>query len=222
MADTLEDLSIVDPGPPTLEPLRNVAGVGGPLRSPRDRWRGPPPDRRNSEIILPLPDRTQSDPSPGPATDGMRRSFTASLFDQPGGGGRTRPGVPGVSKDDMDTGDGSGGGGVGASDAGNVALGGPGLGSVGAGDRWGGGGGGWRSAAGDVAGFHMASAAFRQQSPWPQHLQTGPADDGADAQVEAKEAARRGSHVSVGTLPLTSSESIGDREGGVFFSAGEP
>ncbi|CAM9296525.1 unnamed protein product, partial [Sphacelaria rigidula] len=129
VADTLEDLSIVDPGPPTLEPLRNVAG--GPLRSPRDRWRGVLPDRRNSEIILPLPDRTQPEPSPGPATDGMRRSFTASLFDQPGGG-RTRPGVPGISKDDMDTGDGSGGsgnvGGINTGDSGNATLGGQGVG----------------------------------------------------------------------------------------------
>lgn len=210
VADTLEDLSIVDPGPPTLEPLRVLAG--GPLRSPRDRWRGGLPERRNSEIILPLPDRTQPDPSPGPATDGVRRSFTASLFDQPGG--RIRPGVQGMSKDDMDTADGCGASVMGPGDASNGSL--TGSGEVGGpGDRWG--GGMWRSAAGDVVGFQVASAGYRQ-NPWPQHMQTGTADDGADAQVEAKET-RRGSHMSVGTLPLTSAESMGDREEGVFFSA---
>lgn len=64
------------------------------------------------------------------------------------------------------------------------------------------------------------SAQYRQQQQaWPQHMQTGSGgNDHADSHVEAKEA-RRGSHVSVGTLPLTSTESNGDRDGGVFFSA---
>ncbi|CAM9732468.1 unnamed protein product, partial [Scytosiphon promiscuus] len=83
VADTLEDLSIVDPIPPTLEPLRTFPPASAPLRSPIDRWRGGFPERRNSEIILPLPDRTQLDPGPGPASDSRRRSFTASLFEPP-------------------------------------------------------------------------------------------------------------------------------------------
>lgn len=50
-------------------------------------------------------------------------------------------------------------------------------------------------------------------------MQTGSGGgDHADAHVEEKET-RRNSHMSVGTMPLTSTESLGDREGGVFFSA---
>lgn len=229
VGDTLEDLSIVDPGPPTLEPLRVLAG--GPLRSPRDRWRGGLPERRNSEIILPLPDRTQPDPSPGPATDSRRRSFTASLFDQPEGRAR-----PGVSRDDMDTtdateaaaggfgpdggpGGGTGGGTNGALTATNEAgtrAGGGGNGGGGAEQasaRWG--GGVWNSTTGEV-GFQVTPG-YRPNA-LSQHMQTGAGDAGTDANVEAKET-RRGSHMSVGTLPLTSAESMGDREGGVFFSA---
>lgn len=217
VADTLEDLSIVDPGPPTLEPLR-VFPAGGPLRSPRDRWRGGPPERRNSEIILPLPDRTQPDPSPGPSTDSRRRSFTASLFDQPQG----RPRPAGTRDDSMDTAaDGSEGSpavGITSGGSGGALVGGAGEGGEVGAQRWG--GGVWGSATGEAGAFQVMPAGYRQQA-WPQHMQTGSGgDDHADAHVEAKET-RRGSHMSVGTMPLTSSESLGDREGGVFFS-GEP
>lgn len=95
-----------------------------------------------------------------------------------------------------------------------------------AGSRWG--SGVWSAGAGAGAGagvgeggtFQAMSAGYRQQQGWPQQIQTGSGtDEHADAtHVEAKET-RRGSHMSVGTLPLTSSESLGDGEGGVFFSA---
>ena len=262
VADTLEDLSIVDPGPPTLEPLR-VFPAAGPLRSPRDRWRGGLPERRNSEIILPLPDRTQPDPAPGPSSDGRRRSFTASLFDQQPPGSQPRPRPAGGREESMEVAEGgagvvaaaAGGGGAGGAEGGaagagavGVAGGGPGPGpgpvpgtgangalasgegSDVAGSRWGSGvwsaGAAAGAGAGDGGGFQtMPPAGYRQQQGWPQHIQTGGgggaggADDQADAtHVEAKET-RRGSHMSVGTLPLTSSESLGDGEGGVFFSA---
>lgn len=74
----------------------------------------------------------------------------------------------------------------------------------------------WNSAPGEGGAFQVMSAGYRQQA-WPQNMQPGSGDDHADSHVEAKET-RRGSHMSVGTMPLTSSESLGDREGSVFFS----
>lgn len=213
VADTLEDLSIVDPIPPTLEPLRTLPPAAGPLRSPRDRWRGGFPERRSSEIILPLPSRTQPDPGPGPASDGRRRSFTASLFDQPA----ERVRAAGSREEVVDIKDevggrlsGGGGDGAGANGA-AVANAGEG------GDRWGAGG-AW-NAAGEGA-FQVGAAEARRQG-WPHQVQAGDDHEGGSGHVEMKES-RRGSHVSVGTLPLTSSESLGDREGSsssVFFSA---
>ncbi|CBJ29373.1 EsV-1-7 [Ectocarpus siliculosus] len=216
VADTLEDLSIVDPIPPTLEPLRTLPPVAAPLRSPRDRWRAGFLERRNnSEIILPLPDRTQPDPAPGPASDVRRRSFTASLFERqdqmnikdegvarPGERGGGGPGGPGS---------GDGGGGGGSANGAMIAAG------AGEGDRWG--AGMWSSPGEGV--FQATSAGARQQG-WPHQMQNGRTGDeggGGGGHAEAK-ATRRGSHHSVGTMPLTSSESLGDGDGGsVFFSA---
>ncbi|CAM9732540.1 unnamed protein product [Scytosiphon promiscuus] len=86
------------------------------------------------------------------------------------------------------------------------------------GDRW---GTEIWSSAGEGGAFQVASAGARRQG-WPHQMQTGPEGDdhGGGGHVEAKEA-RRGSHHSVGTMPLTSSESLGDGEGSssVFFSA---
>lgn len=216
VADTLEDLSIVDPIPPTLEPLRTLLPAAGPLRSPRDRHRGGAGwflERRNSEIILPLPDRTQQDPGPGPASDGRRRSFTASLFEQPADRQRAAAGNredPMEIKDEIGGRLSDGGGGGGGA---NGAM----MGSAGEDDRWG--AGMWSSAGGGEG-----AAEARQQQGWPHQMQPGPSGDdheGGDGHVEMKES-RRGSHHSVGTLPLTSSESMGGVESnssGVFFSA---
>ncbi|CAN0053080.1 unnamed protein product, partial [Discosporangium mesarthrocarpum] len=74
--DTLEDLSILDPKPPTLERLKFF--LDSP-RSPRSRSHRAALERRRSDIILPIPH--QRDPSPGSRSEG-RPSFTASLFDQ--------------------------------------------------------------------------------------------------------------------------------------------
>lgn len=216
VADTLEDLSIVDPIPPTLEPLRTFLPAAGPLRSPRDRHRGGGGgflERRNSEIILPLPDRTQQDPGPGPASDGRRRSFTASLFEQPA----DRLRASGNREDAMDIKDEIGrrlGGGAAA--APNGAM----MANAGEDDRgW---GAGMWSSEGEGA-FQVGAAEARQQQGWPHQMQPGPPGDDheGDGHVEMKES-RRGSHHSVGTLPLTSSESMGGVESsssGVFFSA---
>lgn len=215
VADTLEDLSIVDPGPPTLEPLR-VFPTPGPLRSPRERWRGGLPERRNSEIILPLPDRTQPDPGPGPVSDSRRRSFTASLFEQPG----ARQTAVDAKGDTMDTPGGSEGtpAGVTSASAGGVIVGNGAEGADIGGGRWE--SGLWNSSTPGEGGgdFSVMSTGYRQQ-PWAQQMPTssGGVDQG-DAHVEEKET-RRNSHMSVGTMPLTSTESLGDREGGVFFSA---
>lgn len=223
VADTLEDLSIVDPIPPTLEPLRTLPPVAAPLRSPRDRWRAGFLERRNnSDIILPLPDRTQPDPAPGPASDVRRRSFTASLFERQDqmdikDEGIARPSVPGGSPG----GPGSGGGGGGSGGSGGGSANGAMIpASAGEGDRWG--AGMWSSPGEGV--FQATSAGARQQG-WPHQMQNGRTGDesggggGGGGHAEAK-ATRRGSHHSVGTMPLTSSESLGDGDGGsVFFSA---
>ena len=224
VADTLEDLSIVDPSPPTLEPLRTFLPAATPLRSPRDRHRGGGGsggggflERRNSEIILPLPDRTQQDPGPGPASDGRRRSFTASLFDQPGNDRLRAAG--GNREDAMDIkdeiGGRLGGGSCGGSGGGgsNGAM----MGNAGEDERWG----MWGS--GGEGAFQVGAAEARQQQGWPHQMQPGPPGDdhAGDGHVEMKES-RRGSHHSVGTLPLTSSESMGGVESsssGVFFSS---
>ena len=212
VADTLEDLSIVDPVPPTLEPLR-VFPAPGPLRSPRDRWRGGLPERRSSEIILPLPDRTQPEPGHGPVSDSRRRSFTASLFDQPGG----RQIAPDGKVDAMDTVEGGEGASAGITSGGSAGsiVGNGGEGADIGGGRWE--PGLWTSTSGEGGDFQMMSAGYRQQA-WPQQMQAGSGGDHGDAHVEEKET-RRNSHISVGTMPLTSTESLGDREGSVFFSA---
>eukprot|EP00752_Nemacystus_decipiens_P003145 g2912.t1 len=221
VADTLEDLSIVDPIPPTLEPLRTfLPAAAGPLRSPRDRHRvgaGGFLERRNSEIILPLPDRTQTDPGPGPASDGRRRSFTASLFEQPAGD-RLRA-AAGNREDAMDIKDEiggrlGGGGGSGGGGGPNGAM----AAKAGEDERWG--SGMWGGSGGEGA-FQVGAAEARQQG-WPRQMQPGPPGDDheGDGHVEMKDS-RRGSHHSVGTLPLTSSESMGvdSASSGVFFSA---
>lgn len=214
VGDTLEDLSIVDPGPPTLEPLR-VFSAAEPLRSPRDRWRGGPPERRNSDIILPLPDRTQPDPAPGPSTDGLRRSFTASLFDQPSGRTRSREDAAIDAPADSSEG---GSGGIASGGSNRAVAGNGGDGSNIGGARWTPAG-SWNSSAGEGRGTFQATSDGHRQHAWPQHMQAESGrDDNADTHVEAKEA-RMGSHVSVGTTPLTSSESIENRESSLFFSA---
>ena len=219
VADTLEDLSIVDPSPPTLEPLRTLPPAAAPLRSPRDRAHGGYMERRNSDIILPLPDRTQPDPGPGPASDGRRRSFTASLFEQPGerrhAGGAVRSREDAMDVKDELAGRGAGGGGAanGATPPPNAGEG-P--------ERW---STGMWGPTGE-GNFRVGAADARQQQGWPQQMmqQAGGAqgDDHADSSHVEEKQARRGSHHSVGTLPLTSSESMGVESGGsngVFFSA---
>lgn len=225
VADTLEDLSIVDPSPPTLEPLRTFLPAAGPLRSPRDRHRdgGAFLERRNSDIILPLPDRTQQDPGPGPASDGRRRSFTAALFEQPGDRLRAAGGRQEAMniKDEIGgrLGGGGGGGGSAGGGGGGSAPNGAMMANAGDDERWG--TGMWSS--GGEGAFQVGAAEARQQQGWPHQMQPGgpPGDDheGGDGHVEMKES-RRGSHHSVGTLPLTSSESMGgvDSNSGVFFN----
>lgn len=215
VADTLEDLSIVDPIPPTLEPLRTLPPAAGPLRSPRDRVHGGGYiERRNSEIILPLPDRTQPDPGPGPASDGRRRSFTASLFEQPPGGehrrgARSREEAMDIK--DEPTARGGGGAANGATPPPKAGEG---------GERW---SAGMWSPAGE-GNFRVGAAEARQQG-WPHQMMQagGPSgDDHADSSHVEEKQTRRGSHHSVGTLPLTSSESIGGVESSsnsVFFSS---